>query len=225
MNKIKISLFFNIIIFALTIVSVIIMFTGFTFMHGPTILEARRFDVFKFFTVDSNILMGIIAIIFAFKEKQLLNKKIKKIPVQYYVLKLAGTVGVALTFLTVFLYLARIVDGGVVALLQNSNLFLHLIIPVMSMFTFVLFENSKELKFKHVIYGIIPMTIYAIYYVTNIIIHAENGVVSTVYDWYHFSQGGVQYIIIVLPIMLIFTYVISLVLYFLNKVDLIKSSK
>ena len=134
-----------------------------------------------------------------------------------YILKLMATVGVALTFATVFAYLGPISPGGIISMLLNSNLFFHLLIPVVSMVNFVAFERTNKLKIKHTVLGIIPMLLYAIFYMCNVLIHMENGKVSTVYDWYWFVQGGVWQLFIVLPLMIAVTYIISLILWRLNK--------
>ena len=126
MNKksIKISLVINIIIVLLTVFATIIMFTGFRFMHGSEpILETTKFGVFKFFTVDSNVFMGIVSLAFIIEEIKLLRGKIKDITKTMYIFKLMSTTAVTITFLTVFLYLGPISDGGIISMLQNSNLF------------------------------------------------------------------------------------------------------
>ena len=89
-KKIKISLVLNIIIVVFTIIACIIMFTGFKFMEGDLILETTKIGMFKFFTVDSNILMGIVAFIFSIQEIRLLKGKVSEIPLKTYVLKLMG---------------------------------------------------------------------------------------------------------------------------------------
>ena len=115
MNKrnIIISLIINIIIVLFTVSSAIMMFTGFKFMHGIDILSVSHIEMFKFYTVDSNLLMGLVSLLFLIDEIKLLKGKIKEISTFKYILKLTSTVGVTLTFLTVFLYLGNIVDGGV----------------------------------------------------------------------------------------------------------------
>ena len=216
-RKIKISLAINVMIVVFTITACIIMFTGFKFMEGDLILETTKIGMFKFFTVDSNILMGIVAFIFSIQEIKLLKGKISEISLKTYILKLMGTVSVALTFFTVFCYLGQIVEGGVFRLLKNSNLFLHLIIPVLSIVNFCIFEKTDRLKFKFTFLGILPTILYAIFYLTNILIHLENGRVSTIYDWYWFMQGGIWQISIVPPFMLLVTYIISVGLWRINK--------
>ena len=211
--KKKLSLILNIIIVILTIFASFLMFTGIKITHGAEpILETTKIGMFKFFTVDSNIFMGIIALIYAIKE--ITNKEITK---TMYKLKLMATTAVSLTFIIVFTYLGPISKDGIISLLQNSNLFFHLVIPVLSIITFTLFEKTNKLKFKDTLYGIIPTIIYATLYLINIIIHMENGKVSPVYDWYWFVQNGVKTAIIVAPMIIIISYIISLILWKLNR--------
>ena len=218
-RNIKISLIINIIIVLLTVFATIIMFTGFRFMHGSEpILETTKFGVFKFFTVDSNVFMGIVSLAFIIEETKLLKGKIKDISKTMYIFKLMSTTAVTITFLTVFLYLGPISDGGIISMLQNSNLFFHFIIPVLSIITFILFEKTDKLELKNSLYGIIPTLLYASYYVTNILIHMENGKVSPIYDWYWFVQNGVWAAFIVAPFMLLIAYITSLLLWKINKI-------
>ena len=218
LNKVKISIVFNILIFILTIISTIMMFTGFKFMHGnDLVLESTKLGMFRFFTVDSNILMGISAILFAIEELKLLSGKLKEISKKFYILKLMATTGVALTCFVVFTYLGPITKGGVGRLLMNSNLFFHLVTPLLSIITFTFFERTNSLSFKDSFYGIVPTFLYEIYYLINIVIHMENGKVSPLYDWYWFVQNGVWTAVIVAPLMLLITYGLSFVIWKINR--------
>ena len=216
-KKIKVSLAINIMIVIFTVIACIIMFTGFKFMEGEYVLESTKIGMFRFFTVDSNIFMGIVALIFAIKEIKFLKGKIDEISTRTYSLKLMATVSVGLTFFTVFGYLGPIAEGGIFSLLKNSNLFLHLIIPVLSMVNFSLFEKTNKLKFKYSFLGVIPTIVYSIFYLINVLAHIENGKVSPIYDWYWFVQGGIWQVYIVFPFMLIFTYIISVALWRINR--------
>lgn len=222
-KKLKISLIVNIIIVVLTITASIIMFTGYKFMNGyETILESTKFGMLRFFTVESNLFMGAIALIFSINEIQILKGKKFEISTKNYILKLMSTSAVGLTFFVVFAYLGPISKQGIPSMLMNSNLFFHLIIPVLSILNFILFEKTNKLKFRHTFCGIIPTAIYELYYLANILIHAENGKVSPTYDWYWFVQNGVWTGVIVAPMILCITYIISLILWKLNK---LKSSE
>lgn len=221
-KRLKISLVLNIIIVVFVTFATIAMFTGFKFMDGGSLLQSTKLGVFRFFTVDSNLVMGIIALIFIIKEIEFLSGKIKYIPSVMYILKLIGTVAVSLTFVITFGYLAQIVKGGAIALIQNSNLFFHLLVPVFSIITFVFFERTDKLKFRYSFLGVSSAIIYAMYYVTNVIIHIENGKVSPEYDFYYFVQGGMWQIFIVMPLLLGITYGISVLLWRFNKVKIKK---
>ncbi len=218
-NNLKISLILNIITVVLTIIAITIMFTGFKFMKGyETVLESTKLGMFRFFTVDSNILMGIAAFVSLIDEIKLLKGKIKEISAKKYVFKLMATTGVGLTFFVVFAYLGPISKGGIASMLMNSNLFLHLIIPVLSMLNFAVFERTDNIKFKYTIWGILPTAVYAIFYLINVLIHMENGKVSPIYDWYWFVQNGVWTALFVVPLIFGITYLISLILWKLNRI-------
>ncbi len=214
----KISLILNYLIFIFVLIGTILMFTGIkiTYIKEPA-LETSGLSVFKFFTVDSNIFMGIIAILFARQERKIISGKIKEIPISYYLFKFMATVSVTLTFLTVFIYLGGIAEGGLISLLQNSNLFFHLIVPVLSVLTFTVFEKNNKIKANYIVCSLIPMLLYAIYYIINVIVHFENGTISPKYDWYRFMKDGMKGIYYVAPTILVSTLAIGIVLWVLNR--------
>ena len=219
--NIKVSLVLNIIIFLFTLIASIMMFTGFKFMHADEIiLESSKLGMLKFFTVQSNIFMGIIALLFAIEEIKILNKKENNISNKLFVLKLMSTTSVGLTCFIVFSYLGPTSKGGTISMLLNSNLFFHLLIPVISIINFIFFEKTNNISFKQTFCGIIPTLIYGFFYLINIFIHMENGKVSVLYDWYWFVQQGVWTAIYVVPMILGITYIISFILWKLNKYKL-----
>ena len=65
MEKHKVSLLLNILIAIFVLFATIAMIVNFHFMGDGDILSVSSLEAFKFFTVDSNILMGIAALIFA----------------------------------------------------------------------------------------------------------------------------------------------------------------
>lgn len=218
-KRYKIAIVINILVAILTILACVIMYTGFKFMPGKDIsLEVTKIEMLKFFTVQSNIFVGIVSLVFAIKEIKYLNGNGKELTVTDYVFKLMSTTAVGLTFLVVIAYLGPITDGGTPVMLKNSNLFFHLIIPVVSILNFIIFERTNKLSFKKSFYGIIPTAIYGMFYITNILIHTENGKVSVVYDWYWFVQNGVWTAFIVVPMIFGITYLISLIIWRANKI-------
>lgn len=211
--KKKESLILNLIIVLLTIFASIIMFTGIKITNGAEpILETTKLGMFKFFTVQSNMFMGIMSLVFFIKEIR--NEEITK---NMYRLKLMSTTAVSLTFIMVFTYLGPISKDGLISLLQNSNIFFHLVIPVLSIITLTLFERTDKLEFKDTLYGLIPTFLYSTMYITNVLIHTENGKVSPKYDFYWLVQNGIQSYIIAGILIPLLTYIISLALWKLNK--------
>ena len=218
MNKknIKISLVLNILIFIMASLGAIFMVTGFKFMSNTKVLASTGLEPIKFYTVDSNILVGIASLIIIIYEYLLLKKKIKNIPKYVYILKYIATVAVSLTFLVTLFYLSPLYGSKFLFLYQNSNLFFHLLVPLLSFISYIFYEKI-EIDYKYTYYGVSTMILYGIYYVINILIHMDNGKVLPEYDWYGFVYGGVLSIFIVFIIMIIITYIISLIIYKLNK--------
>ena len=214
MKNIKKSLILNIIIVVLVIMSCTFMFNGIKFMPDETLLELTKMEMFKFYTVDSNILMGIMALIMVIYEKKLLKKKIKEIPKFVYILKLIGTSAITLTFIVTLFFLSP--QYGFYAMYNNNNLFLHLVIPVLAIITYVFYEKHDN-KYSYAFLGIIPMLIYSIYYASMIIIHLSDGGLTFKYDFYGFLRGNINNVYIVLPVMYLFAYLISILLIYLNK--------
>lgn len=218
MKKIKISYILNIIIVILTIIGFITMITNFKFMHGQeTVIASSPNGRFRFFTIDSNLLIGIVSFIFLIQERKLLKGKITKINGIYYTLKYVGTCAVSLTFGVVALYLGWLTPHGPLSMYMNTNLFFHGLIPLLSIITFIFFEKSKYLKIEDIILGITPTMIYAFYYIANVFKHMENKTVSLEYDWYFVAQNGVNTFIKMIIIIIVFSFIICLGLWKLNK--------
>lgn len=119
--RIKISLVLNIIISILTAIGFFIAFSGIKFSKGiEPVLEESKMGMFKFFTVDSNLFMGIVALIFALCEIKILKDNRKSISSRLYKLKFMATIGVFLTFAVVFIYLGPVSPGGINSMLMNK---------------------------------------------------------------------------------------------------------
>ena len=216
-DKIKKAYILNICIFVLEVFAVTWMMSG---LSGG-VLTSARLSVLKYFTIDSNILMGIFALIAVFDQRKVLNGKKDDVSAGTYVLKLVGTVGVTLTMLVTIFFLGPTLGRtyGFFSLFAQSNLFLHLVNPVLSIIVFLCFEKSSKIAFRHTFTGIIPMVLYAVYYVSETVKHMENGVIAKGYDWYGFFVLGIKSAFIVLPILIIVTWLISAALWKLNKTN------
>ena len=212
MSKRKKTGFLNLVIFILVVSATIWMFSG--LKTGP--LVENNISMLKFFTIDSNLLMGLIALIVGINElKKENNSKFM------YILKLVGTVQVTITMLVTVLYLTptTINQYGLFGMYYKSNLLFHLIVPILSILVFVLYERSSLINKKDTLYSLIPIGMYAIYYVYETLSHTINGIVEKGYDWYGFFVFGTKSVMIVLPLIMIFSYIISCVLWKINRKD------
>jgi len=218
MSKLKISVVLNMTITILVTIATIFIMNGIYFMGEELSLTETGIGLFKFFTVQSNVLMGVMAFIFMLFEIRILLGKSKEIPKWIYILKLVFTVGVVLTFFTTALFLAPNSEDGYFSLFKNSNLFYHFVVPVLSGFTFTCFEKTDKIKFKYVFAGILPMLAYGIFYTINVFAHTVDGKILPEYDWYGFVAGGMSSILISFPIMLFATFLISFSMWKTNKI-------
>ena len=216
-KKLKAACLTNAFLVDMVIFAAICMFTGFRFMPGDLILETTKIEMFIFFTVDSNIFLGIAAFILMIFELRLFAKKIEEIPKWVYLLKLSATGCVTLTFIVTACYLAPFSSFGYFDFFKNSNLFFHFLIPVVSIISFIFLDNTNKIKFKDNFICLVPVILYAIFYVINVFTHLENGKTSTKYDFYGFVRGGLGSIAIVAFLILAITFIFNIILYLLNK--------
>ena len=218
-----VSVSINIIIFVTMVASLIVGIIGDT----TSVSEERTtgLAVFKFFTVQSNVLTGIVSAVFAGYGIAILKGRISKLPSVLYTIKLVLTVGVAITFLTVVFVLAPIAPKGYFSLFAGTNFFFHFAIPVLAVVVFVFFEPTDDIPLKQTAFGVLHMVLYGVFYMTVLFTHMENGRVPIKYDWYGFYQNGPVWYAIMLVLMVAFTYFICWLLWILNKKIATKKTK
>ena len=212
-RTIKKAIVINVLISVLVVIAVIWMMTD----TSSISLSGRRLQAFRFFTVDSNILMGISAAFMAIAQMQVIKGKRKSISTALYVLKLASTVAVAITMLVTVFYLGFVIPTGFFSLFYHSNFIMHLAVPVLSIVVFVLYEKTDCIALKHNLFSYIPLVLYGIYYAIATFSHMKNGVVEKGYDWYQFFKFGTKSVLLVYPFFAGFVFLLSYVLWKLNR--------
>ena len=215
MKNLKKAFILNICITALEIVAVAWMMIG----GKIGVLSSSKLSALKYFTVDSNILMGLFALLTAAHQRKVLKGERDDIPARTYVLNLTGTVGVTLTMLVTIFFLGPTIGQtyGFFSLFARSNFFFHLVNPVLSIITFLCFEKSSKIAFKHTFTALIPMLVYGVYYAAEAFTHMTDSVIDKGYDWYGFFAQGPQSAFIVLPVILVSAWLISFMLWKLNR--------
>jgi hypothetical protein len=187
-----ISFCINIIIFIITFVLVISVFR-----EDGKWSPARAKRAFRFFTLQSNVLCAISALcVCLFPDAD-----------WAYYLKIIGTAGVMVTMLTVLIFLGQVY--GYKPLLAGSDLFMHLLTPLMALISLVLFER-RGIGFWTSFIGLLPVALYAPLYLYKIKYAPED---KRWEDFYAFNRTGKWWLSY--AFMLIGTALICLCLYFL----------
>ena len=145
------------------------------------VLSAPGLHSLKYFTVLSNLLQGVASLIYAVA---LLTGGA---PLAVRVLKYAATTSVALTFATVVCFLGPVF--GFKGMYEGANLWFHLLTPVLAALDFVLLDRSGPIPFAASFVAIVPMALYAAFYVTNLLVNGV-GEGRHTNDWYGFMRGG-----------------------------------
>lgn len=216
-NNLKTAFILNVVLALLEVFAVSWMMSGIQIAGTTSALTAARLATLKFFTVDSNIIAGVFAIIVAVDLWMVMKGRKTEASNLSYVLTLVGAVGVTLTMLVTVFFLAPTFENGWYTCFNNSNFFLHLVNPLVSIVLFVVFMRGSKVNFRHTFTGIVPLLIYAAYYVANVFTHLDGGKINPAYDWYGFFMLGTKSVFIVLPLIILITYGISVALWKINR--------
>ena len=217
MKNVKRAFTGNILIFVLEAFAVGWIMSGINGSGGP--LEGPNFQSLKYYTVDSNILMGIAALAAAICQRQIMKGQSRQIPLSIWLLKLAGTVSVTLTMLITIFFLGPTIGRvyGFFSLFTHSSFFLHLINPLAAIFVFLLYERTDRIPLRQTVWGVVPTILYGIYYVALTLQHVEGDRVAPGYDWYGFFVFGIHRWGIVVAVILLITYGITFALWKMNR--------
>ncbi len=159
----------------------------------------------KYFTVLSNLLNGVICLIFAVS---VLCGRTCSAALKTW--KLTGAVSVGLTFLTVMVFLGPLFGYG--SMFKGANFWMHLVLPVLTMASFVLLEGGPALSLHATFPAVIPMALYAAGYVSNVLLHGIGSGYQT-NDFYGFFHWGYGMAPVVAAVIFTATWLIALGLY------------
>ena len=129
---------------------------------------------FRFFTVQSNVLCAVAALLMCFAGA---------LP-GVWLLKYLGTVAVTVTLLTVFLFLGP--NMGYKMLLQGRDLFMHLLTPLAAIVSFCVLEK-RGLAFSTALLGMLPVALYSGLYLYKVLYAPKK---KRWEDFYGFNKGG-----------------------------------
>ena len=206
-----VSFLLNLLIFILTVLALYMMISG---SAGDKVLSGKGLKAFRYFTVDSNVLMGLVALLYALQLLPELRSSCDFQASRWVILvKLTATSAVALTMFTVLVFLGPTCKDGYLSMFKGGNFFFHLIIPLLGILDFVFFVPKGQLRFADTVYGLIPTLLYGAAYTVNVLKHAENGRVSGKYDWYGFVRGGIKFTLPAILIVFAGSYLLTVLLW------------
>lgn len=133
---------------------------------------------FRYFTVLSNAFCAASALAMALAQIG------GDVPGAVLTFKYLGTVCVAVTLLTVLLFLGPTQGYG--PMLKGDNLYMHLIGPLLAIVSFRWLEKGR-MAFSTALLGVIPVALYGVVYLYRIILAPEG---RRWEDFYGFNRGG-----------------------------------
>ena len=127
----------------------------------------QGFTMLMFYTVDSNILALIASLLVGIYALKAYRSGVK-IPESIKMLKYISVCCLTVTFIVVVLVLAPMngIKGYQMMLFSGDMLFHHLISPVLSILTFLMFDRVSYSNSKSASFALIPTIIYAVILIT-----------------------------------------------------------
>ena len=139
----------------------------------------RGRKAFRFFTCQSNVFCATAALLTA------VSQLTGSLPDWIWILKYIGTAAVTVTMMTVLLFLGP-VYGYEAVMKHESDLFMHLLTPLMALVSFCVFEK-RGMSFGVSMLGLLPVVLYGGLYLYKTV-YAPEG--KRWEDFYAFNRTG-----------------------------------
>ena len=175
----------------------------FAVSHGGPLTAGGLFSL-KFFTNLSNLFNGAVCLVFAVRlmGSGWITQRLKT-------WKLAGTAAAGLTFCTVMGFLGPVF--GYQYMFNGPNFFLHFLLPVLSMLSFILLEREGTIPFRYTAWAVAPVALYAAGYLCNVLVQGV-GDWPDRHDFYGFLLWGWPVGIAIAIGLMLFTWLLALLL-------------
>lgn len=159
---------------------------GFFTIGGKGNMKVKKTTAFRYFTVQSNLLMALASAIMLVFNVMLLFNDAVQIPYWVLVIKHVGTVAVMLTFCVVFFIFVP--STGVKLMIEGDSLYMHLISPILAFLALVLFDRGPALSYTSILWAMLPTLLYALLYYYMVMIRGEKK--GGWEDFYKFNAKG-----------------------------------
>ena len=172
----------------------------------PASLIVQNLQYLKYFTVLSNLLGGVAAIIYGAALTLRLCRVIRRVPGWVTRLKYVSTTLLALTFMVALCYIGPRTDFQ--SAYRGANFWFHLIVPILAVLDFTLLDRSGRLTLPATFLPLIPTAVYSGFYLANLIMNGYGGR-DHPNDWYGFGDDGAAGVYIVLAALLVGSWALA----------------
>ena len=191
------------LIVLLTVIGTCVMIRS----RSKGLLIADGLENLKYYTVDSNLFVGVVHLgylILAAARGVESNDSVQLWTERFIYIAVTA---VSLTFVVVVLFFAPFV--GLAPLMQDANLYFHLIIPVLAIVSFCAFHRDRAIPLWETALALIPPVLYGLYYTIVLLV---KGVHFPFTDWYGFAAGGVWGSVLTAAMIFLLTWALALLL-------------
>ena len=164
----------NLLIFLCTLLAYVLCFR-----HEGKWSVQNGLAALRFFTILSNLLCAASSLLMA------LFLLRGQVPFGVWLLKYIGTVSVAVTFVTVMVFLGP--AAGYKAMLSGKDLYLHLIGPLLAIASFCFTERLYPLTLPLALLGDVPVLLYGLFYLYKVVLGPDTGRWD---DFYGYNKDG-----------------------------------
>ena len=175
------------------------------FVFEDSRLTSTGLGSLKYFTILSNLLMGLASLIYVIGI--LTRRGARRKTGWAEVLKCVATASVTLTLVTVLVFLGPLY--GYRAMFSGVNFWLHAVIPLLAIIDLMFLDTEVRYELSATFASIVPMILYGIFYLGNILINGRGEWPNT-NDWYGFGQWGIPVMLVIFVIISVLTWLMSL---------------
>lgn len=155
------------------VISVIVGYVATSTAMGPSDQRFMSAATLLYFTIQSNLLIGAICLVFAVFDVMKLCGKAFVVPLWLHTVKFVCTVGITLTFVVFAVILAPVMLPAMPEYLYSaSNIFCHNLVPILAILDWIFFEEKYPTKKYSFLFG----TILPLYYLAFAMIGSVTGV-------------------------------------------------
>ena len=160
------------------------------------LLRGSKDNRFIYYTNISNITVGLFSLANSILLTISLIKGKVIIPKNFSIGKFMALGMTSLTFVVVLFVLAPITSFY--DMYSNVKFFTHLIVPVISLVSYLLLEEKTIFEWKYTFIGLVPPTIYSIVYSINVV------GLKTWPDIYQINSQGIWYVFMIATLIIAF---------------------